>query len=67
LGQRGVARKLETLPLEISVMELDEMYCQKKRKVWLWLAICRASKQILAYQLGGRGVRTAKKLWGKIK
>ena len=39
----------------------------KKRKVCLWLAICRDSKQILAYQLGSRGIKTAKKLWNKIK
>ena len=32
--EAGVARKLEELPSEISVMELDEMwhYCQKKEK-----------------------------------
>ncbi len=43
-------------------------YCQKKkRKVWLWLAICRDSKQILVFELGSRGLKTGKKLWEKVK
>ena len=40
---------------------------KKKRKVWCWFAICRASKGILAYEIGRRGVKTARKLWDKIK
>ena len=39
----------------------------KKEKADLWATICHASQQILAYQLGGRGMKTAKKLWDNIK
>ena len=56
--------------LEVEIMELDEMwhYCKKKkRKIWLWLAICRFSKKIIAYQTGSRGVKIARKLWANIK
>lgn len=31
------------------------------------MAICRDSQRILAFQLGTRGICTAKKLWAKIK
>jgi insertion element IS1 protein InsB len=40
---------------------------KKKSKIWLWLAICRDSKKIIAYQLGNRGAKTGRKLWKKIK
>ncbi len=31
------------------------------------LAICRDSKQILAFELGSRGLKTSKKLWENSK
>lgn len=36
---------------------------QKKRKVWLWLAVERASRRIVAWVLGCRGAATARRLW----
>jgi len=35
--------------------------------VGLWLAICRDSKRILAFEIGTRGLKTGKKLWEKVK
>ena len=35
----------------------------KKRKVWLWLAVERASRRIVAWVLGCRGAATARRLW----
>lgn len=36
---------------------------RKKRKVWLWLAVERASRRVVAWVLGCRGAATAKRLW----
>nr|WP_223827670.1 IS1 family transposase [Hymenobacter armeniacus] len=47
-------------------LELDEMWTfvgRKRRKVWLWLAVERASRRIVAWVLGRRDVATARRLW----
>ena len=36
---------------------------QRRRKVWLWLAVERASRRIVAWVLGRRDVATARRLW----
>lgn len=36
---------------------------RKKQKVWLWLAVERASRRIVAWALGCRGKATARRLW----
>jgi insertion element IS1 protein InsB len=51
------------------VLELDEMWTyvgRKKRKVWLWLAVERRSRRIVAWVLGCRGVATARRLWAAL-
>lgn len=50
-------------------LELDEMWSfvfQRANKVWLWLALCRRTRQIVAYALGGRGEATCRVLWSRI-
>ncbi|GAC1353551.1 MAG: hypothetical protein NVSMB42_09360 [Herpetosiphon sp.] len=32
-------------------------------KRWLWLAMCRRTRQIVAYAIGDRSEATAQKLW----
>ncbi len=47
-------------------LELEEMWTfvgRKKRKVWLWLAVERASRRIVAWVLGQRDGATARRLW----
>ena len=47
-------------------LELDEMWTyvgQRRRKVWLWLAVERASRRIVAWVLGRRDAATARRLW----
>ena len=34
--------------------------------VWLWLALCRRTRQIVAYALGPRNDATARLLWARI-
>lgn len=36
---------------------------RKKRKKWLWLAVERHSRRIVAWVLGSRGRATARRLW----
>ena len=36
---------------------------RKKRKVWLWLAVERASRRIVAWTLGSQGEAAARRLW----
>lgn len=36
---------------------------RRKRKVWLWLAVERASRRIVAWVLGRRDAATARRLW----
>ena len=38
----------------------------KKNKRWVWLALCRSTRQIVAYALGSRGEATARLLWARI-
>ena len=35
----------------------------KPRKVWLWLAVERASRRVVAWVLGRRDAATARRLW----
>lgn len=38
----------------------------KKRKVWLWLAVERVSRCIVAWVLGDRSAATAQRLWAAL-
>ncbi len=56
-------------PLSADHIEIDELYLyikNKKRKKWLWIALCRETKRILGFQIGGRGKTTLQKLYTKI-
>jgi len=51
------------------MLELDEMWTfvgRKKRKVWLWLAVERHTRRIVAWVLGTRGTATARRLWQQL-
>ena len=50
-------------------LELDEMWSfvkKRKNKRWLWLALCQRTRQIVAYALGSRGIKTCRLLWQRI-
>ena len=51
------------------MLELDEMWTfvgRKKRKVWLWLAVERHSRRIVAWMLGCLGAATLRRLWAAL-
>lgn len=62
-----VSRVLPPEPTSEPVeLELDEMWTfvgRRKNKVWLWLAVERATRRIVAWVLGCRGAATARRLW----
>lgn len=67
---RRIAKKLSPpIPSYAKHIEIDELYFylgSKKRKRWLWLAICRDTKRILGFCIGGRGHKTIEKLYYRI-
>lgn len=51
------------------VLELDEVWSyvfKKSQKVWIWLALCRRTRQIVAWMPGPRDHITLRQLWHKI-
>jgi IS1 family transposase len=54
---------------EGDVLELDELWSfvlRRKNKRWIWLAMCRRTRQIVAFVIGTRGVKTCRQLWEAI-
>ena len=50
-------------------LERDEMGTfvgRRRRKVWLWLAVERASRRVVAWVLGRRDAATARRLWAAL-
>jgi insertion element IS1 protein InsB len=51
------------------VLELDEMWsfvAKKANKQWIWLALCRRTRQVVAYAVGTRDEITCQRLWDRI-
>ncbi len=38
----------------------------KANKRWIWLALCKHTRQVVACVIGGRGVATCRKLWRNV-
>jgi IS1 family transposase len=54
---------------ETSILELDELWSfvlKRANKRWIWIALCRATRQVVAYVVGDRSAATCKKLWEQI-
>jgi insertion element IS1 protein InsB len=52
-----------------SVLELDELWSfvlKRANKRWVWIALCRATRQVVAYTVGDRSAATCRKLWEQI-
>ncbi len=51
------------------VLELDELWSfvlKHHNKRWIWLALCRRTRQVVAYAIGDRSERTCRLLWKRI-
>ena len=50
-------------------LELDELWSfvrLKANKQWVWLALCRRTRQIVAYAVGDRSEVTCRRLWQRV-
>lgn len=51
------------------MLELDELWSfvyRKSEKVWVWLALCRETRQVVAFVTGDRSRATCERLWQAI-
>lgn len=51
------------------MLELDEMWSfvqAKHRPAWIWLAVCRQSRQVVAWVMGDRSSETGQLLWAAV-
>ncbi len=54
---------------EGDALELDEIWSfgkRRKNKRWIWLALCRRTRQVVAFAIGNRGKKTCLLLWKAI-
>jgi insertion element IS1 protein InsB len=54
---------------QTKILELDEMWTfvrKKDFKMWLWIVLCRETRQIVAYFLGDRSEASCRQLWDKV-
>ena len=54
---------------DATVLELDELWSfvlKRANKRWIWIALCRATRQVVAYVVGDRSRATCKRLWKQI-
>ena len=50
-------------------LELDELWSfvrHKGNQRWIWLALCKETRQVVACVVGGRGEATCKQLWNSV-
>ena len=51
------------------VLELDELcsfVLKKRNKRWVWIALCRRTRQIVAYFIGEKSEKSVWQLWARI-
>ena len=51
------------------ILEADELWSfvsKKENKAWVWMVICRKTRQVIAYVIGDRSAATCQKLWRSI-
>jgi insertion element IS1 protein InsB len=56
----------QTLGSELELDELWSFVLKKSRKRWDWVALCRQTRQIVAFVIGNRSAATCRKLWRQI-
>jgi hypothetical protein len=64
------ATKPQPGPGRVIVMELDELWHfvgSKANKLWIWLAFCRDTGQVVDWECGGRDQATLDKLLDRLK
>ena len=52
-----------------TTLELDELWSfvlKKAHDCWIWIALCRKTRQVVAYAVGDRSKQTCQRLWEAI-
>jgi insertion element IS1 protein InsB len=52
-----------------TILELDELWsfvAKKTNQAWIWIALCRQARQVVAYAIGDRSQATCRCLWEAI-
>ena len=52
-----------------AILELDELWSfvlKKANDSWVWIALCRKTRQVVAYAVGDRSKKTCQRLWEAI-
>ena len=52
-----------------AILELDELWSfvlKKAHDFWIWIALCRKTRQVVAYAIGKRSKQTCQRLWEAI-
>jgi IS1 family transposase len=52
-----------------TILELDEVWSfvlKKAHDSWIWIALCRKTRQVVAYAVGDRSKKTCQRLWEAI-
>jgi insertion element IS1 protein InsB len=52
--------------LEVEAGEMASFVKKKANKPWIWIAMDAMSRQVIAFHVGDRSRRSAKRLWAKI-
>jgi IS1 family transposase len=69
LSLPDLSETLVESPPPTLALELDELWSfvlKRANKRWIWIALCRATRQVVAYVIGDRSAATCQKLWGRI-
>lgn len=56
-------------PVSPTILELDELWSvvlKKANKRWIWIALCRPTRQVVAYVTGDRSEATCQRLWERL-
>ena len=54
---------------EATILELDELWSfvlKKTNQAWIWIALCRKTRQVVACAVGDRSEKTCRRLWEAI-
>ncbi len=58
-----------TADIEATILELDELWSfvmKKTNQTWIWIALCRKTRQVVAYAVENRSEQTCRRLWEAI-
>jgi insertion element IS1 protein InsB len=59
----------DAVDAEATTLELDELWSfvmKKSNQAWIWIALCRKTRQVVAYAVGDRSEKTCRCLWESI-